>query len=172
MTDKAIAIFKPAWYALMVKPRHEKAVAQNLALRDLEGYLPLYRSRRQWSDRRKDVDLPLFAGYVFCRFGYSSRLSILNTPGVTGIVGFGGREAPLEEVEIANIRALLASGHPVEPWAWLRVGQRVRIEHGSLAGLTGILVREKGIYRVVLNIDILQRSIAVEVDREILQSVA
>ena len=151
--------------------RHEKAVSGNLRLRGIDEYLPLYNARRSWSDRIKVVELPLFTGYVFCRFGYSQRLQVLNTPGVASIVGFGEADAPLEDSEIAAIRTILAAGSRVEPWPYLKPGDRVRIERGALAGIAGTLVREKTTWRVVVNVEMLQRSVAVEVDREVLTMV-
>ena len=153
------------WYALTVKPRHEKAAAQNLRLKGLEDFSPVYRARRRWSDRIKELELQLFPGYVFCRFSYARRLDVLNTAGVTSIVGFGKTPAPVDDSEILSVRAIIESGYPALPWPYLRVGQRVRIQEGCLAGLAGTLVREKDVYRVVVNVELLQRSVAVEMDR-------
>jgi len=158
-----------AWFALTVKPRHEKAVAQQLGLRDLEHYLPLYKAVRHWSDRRKIVAACLFPGYVFCRFGYNRRLDVLNLPSVHSIVGFGDTPTPVPESEIEAIRTILASGHPAGPWPFLRAGQTVRIGSGSLAGVEGILVREKDALRVVVRVELLQRAVAVEIDREMIE---
>ena len=155
-----------AWYALTVKPRHEKAAALNLERKGLESYLPLYRAQRQWSDRHKEVELCLFPGYVFCRFGFERRLDVSSLPSVTSIVGFGGLPTPVSEEEIAAIQSILASGHRVWPWPYLEAGQRVRIVSGVLAGLEGILAREKDAWRVVVNVELLRRSVAVEIDRE------
>jgi transcription antitermination factor NusG len=149
-----------------VKPRHEKAAARNLRLRGLEDFLPLQRVRRSWSDRTQAVDLPLFPGYVFCRFSYPERLHALNTPGVKSIVGFGNTEIPVEDPEIAALQTLMASGLPVCPWPHLRIGEKVRIERGALEGVRGTLLREKNPWRIVVNVELLQRSVAVEVDRE------
>lgn len=157
----------PSWFALTVKPRHEKVAAQNLRLRGLEDFLPLQRVRRSWSDRMQAVDLPLFPGYVFCRFTYRDRLHALNTPGVRSIVGFGNVEIPLDDSEIQAVQALISSGMPLSPWPYLRVGEKVRIERGALEGVCGTLVREKGSWRIVVNVELLQRSVAVEVDRDI-----
>src|SRR5205085_9809971 len=131
------------WFAITVKPRHEKTVATALALRNVESFLPLYECKRQWSDRFKIVDMPLFPGYVFCRFPFRHRMRVVGTPGVTSVVGFDGRDAAVPEAEIQMIQALLASGYPVQPWQYLRVGERVRIEEGPLAGVHGTLLREK-----------------------------
>ena len=157
-----------AWFALAVKPRHEKAVARNLDRKGLETFLPLYSSRRRWSDRMKTVQLSLFPGYVFCRFGQERRLDVLNLPSVISIVGFGNAAVPVPDAEIEAVRILLASGRRVGPWPYLKVGQRVHVERGALAGVEGILAREKDAWRVVISVEILQRSVAVEIDREMI----
>ena len=160
-----------AWFALTAKPRHEKVVAENLRGKGLESFVPLYRARRQWTDRVQSVELPLFPGYVFCRFAYSSRMPVLNTPGVTSVVSFSDGPAPVADEEILRIRAILASGLRSQPWPYLRVGQRARIEWGSLAGLEGVLIREKDSLRVVVSVELLQRAVAVEIDREMICAV-
>lgn len=154
------------WFALTVKPQHEKKAAWALRTKGLEEFLPLYRARRRWSDRVKEIELPLFPGYVFCRFSSQDRPPVLTTPGVISIVGFGSDPAAIPAAEIAAIRAMLGSGLPVQPWPFLKVGQFVRILEGPLSGLEGLLIREKDSCRVVLSIELLQRSVAVEVDRE------
>jgi transcription antitermination factor NusG len=151
-----------------VKPRHEKTVAQSLRHRGLEDFLPLYSSKRRWSDRVKAVDIPLFPGYVFCRFDWERRAPVLCTPGVTSIVGFASQPTPVSEDEIAAVRTILASGLPAKPWPVVSVGQSIRIERGSLAGLQGILIREKDSLRVVVSLELLQRAVAVEIDRDII----
>jgi transcription antitermination factor NusG len=143
-------------------------VAQSLRHRGLEDFLPLYNSLRRWSDRVKAVEFPLFPGYVFCRFDYERRCAVLSTPGVTSIVGFANLPTPVSEDEIAAVRTILASGLPTQPWPVVRVGQSIRIERGSLAGLQGILIREKDSLRVVVSLELLQRAVAVEIDRDII----
>jgi transcription antitermination factor NusG len=153
------------WYALRVKPQHEKAVARSLEQRALAGFLPLYRSLRTWSDRTQEVDLPLFDGYVFCRFSQSDRVRVIRTPGVLRIVGYGGTPCAVTDSEIEAIQRAVSSGLAVMPWSFLRAGMKGRIDHGSLRGLEGILIREKDHWRVVVSVAMLQRSVAVEVDR-------
>jgi transcription antitermination factor NusG len=153
------------WFALRVKSRFEKKTALHLEGLGLEPFNPLYRSRRRWSDRIKEVDLPLFPGYVFCRFDPNDRLPVLQTPGVVSIVGFGGRPAPVDEEEIAAIQAIVRSGAPALPWPFLREGQRVRLVRGALRGLQGILLDVKSDCRLVVSVTLLQRSVAVEIDR-------
>lgn len=118
------------WYALTVRYQHERQTEKALQSKGLETLVPVYRSRRQWSDRVKDVELPLFAGYVLCRFALTERIPVLNTPGVARIVGFGGTAVALEDGEIDGIRRLLASKLALAPWPYLKTGDRVRVEHG------------------------------------------
>ena len=154
------------WYALTVKPRHERAASRGLREKGLDEFLPLYRQRRRWSDRWTEKELCLFPGYVFSRFSYEQRLLALGTPGIHSIVGFGKTPSPIPDSEIDAIRSMLASGRRIEPWPHLRAGERVRIEDGCLRGLCGVLVREKDAWRVVVSVEVLERSVAVEVDRE------
>ena len=152
------------WYAVTVRSRHEKAVAAALHNKSIEAFLPLYRSRRFWSDRTREVELPLISGYLFCRFALRSRLPILTTPGVTSIVSFGDAPAALEDKEIDDLKTLVGSGFPIRPWPFLNAGQRISIERGPLKGLEGIILRIKDSYHLVASVFILQRSVAVEVD--------
>ena len=160
------------WYALTVKSQHEKAVAEQLQTRALESYLPLYRARRRWSDRVKTIDLPLFSRYVFCRFDFENRLKVLSISSIISIVGFGGKPCPIPDHEIETIQAVVGSGLPVSPWPFLRIGQRVRICEGALEGLEGILAREKTGYRVIVNVELLNRAVAVEIERDLVHPVA
>lgn len=152
-----------SWFALTVKHQHERAVAGALGAKRLEALAPLYRARRRWSDREKEIELPLFAGYVFCRFPYAERVRVLTTPGVRNLVGFGGGPSPVENAEIEAIQSMMRSREPIRPWPYLRPGDRVRVERGPLRGLTGTLIRERDVYRLVIGIELLQRSIAAEV---------
>jgi transcription antitermination factor NusG len=154
------------WFALLVKSQHEKSVAWALHGKGYEELLPLYIVRRRWSDRIKQLALPLFPGYVFCRFDLNRRLSILVTPGVLQVVGAGKVPLPVEEREIAAIRSIVNSGLLAEPWPFLRLGQRVRIERGSLEGVEGILLAVKKPYRLIVSVTLLQRSVAVELDQD------
>jgi transcription antitermination factor NusG len=159
------------WYALTVKPRHERATARNLRLKGLEEFSPVYRARRLWCDRIKELETELFPGYVFCRFSYEQRLLVLSTPGVTSIVGFGKRPVPVDDREIEAVRAVVTSGLPIQPWPYLRAGQKVRIEQGCLEGVVGIVLRDRDRCRVLINVEILQRTVAVEIDRALLTPV-
>jgi transcription antitermination factor NusG len=159
------------WFVLTVKPRHEKAVASHLAVLNLEAYLPLYRSLRRWSDRKKIVEACLFPGYVFCRFDRRDRLAVLNLPSVTSLVSFGDAPAPVPDTEIDAVRTVLASRRPAGPWPFLESGQRVRIRSGAMEGLEGLLVNQENCWRVVVSISLLQRSVAVEIDRDMVEPV-
>jgi transcription antitermination factor NusG len=155
-----------SWVALQVRPRSEKLVAMALSSREIEVFLPLYRARRRWSDRIKELQLPLFDGYVFCKLNLLYRMPALTTPGVIQFVGIGKTPVPIEEDEIAALQSVVKSGWPSMPWPFLQVGQRVRVEYGALRDLEGILVQIKGSHRLVLSVALLQRSVAVEVDRD------
>jgi transcription antitermination factor NusG len=154
------------WYALTVRYQHERQIERALQSKGLETLVPLYRSRRSWSDRVKDIDLPLFAGYILCQFALTERVRVLDTPGVARIVGFGGTPAAVENHEIAGIQRLLALNVPLAPWPYLKPGDRVRVERGPMAGLEGTMLRTKDALRLVIGLELLQRSVAVELDRE------
>ena len=154
------------WYALRVKSNFEKSVAEALRGKGLEEFLPLYRSRRRWSDRFKVVDLPLFPGYVFCRIDPLHKLRVATTPGFLYIVGIGHAPAPVDENEIAAIQAVVRSGLTAQPWPFLAVGQSVRLDFGPLSGLEGVLVRVDGRNRIAVSVTLLHRSVTVEVDRD------
>lgn len=154
------------WFALLVKSQHEKSVASALHGKGYEQFLPLYNVSRRWSDRIKQLALPLFPGYVFCRFDMNKRLGILITPGVLQVVGAGKVPIPVNDSEIEAIRSIVQSGLQAEPWPFLRVGQRVRIERGSLEGVEGILVAIKKTHRLIVSVTLLQRSVAVELDQD------
>jgi len=154
------------WFALQVRPRHEKNVAAHLMARGYTHFLPLYRTRRRWSDRVKILDLPLFTGYVFSRFDPQNRLPILTVPGVVGVVGFGRGPEPVDPSELAVIQRITMNGAPAEPWPYLNVGQRVRVERGPLAGIEGILIQLRSRSRIVVSVSLLQRSVAAEIGRD------
>lgn len=154
------------WYALQTRPKHEKVVSALLEGKGYEQLLPLYQSWHRSSGRMKGVLLPLFKGYLFCRFDPLHRLPILITPGVSSIVGIGRAPEPIPSDEIAQIQASCASGLQVSPWPYLERGDLVRVECGPLQGVEGIFVNEKGGCRLVVSVEILRRSVAVEVDRE------
>jgi transcription antitermination factor NusG len=152
------------WYAAYVCANHEKCVAKELKARSLEHFLPLYCSIRRWRDRRVKLDLPLFPSYVFVRLALSEKLRVLQVPGVVNLVGFKDGPVALPDEEIQTLRSRLAEGLRAEPHPFLTVGRRVRVKHGPLAGLEGILLRRKGRSRVVVSLKAIMRSIVADVD--------
>lgn len=155
-----------SWYAIRVRSRFEQAVSAALCGKGYEEYLPLYHSRRKWSDRSKDLDLPLFPGYLFCRFDVQVRLPILTTPGVISIVGMGRIPVAISDQEIDAIQAVVRSGLHLQPWPQLVVGSRVLIEEGPLKGLEGVAMDVKKKFRLFVSVPLLQRSVSVEIDRD------
>ena len=152
------------WYGLRVKSRHEQVAATVLRGKGYEPFLPLYRVRRRWTDRVKDTELPLFAGYVFCRMDLTDRLPVLTSTGVVGIVGIGKIPEPIEEQEIAAIRAVMRSGLPAMPWPFVHPGDSVRVEFGPLRGVRGVVQSVNDRQRLVVSVTLMQRSISVELD--------
>ena len=159
----SIAIFP--WYALQVASRCERAVASGLAMRGYSAFLPLFRSRRQWSDRFQDIDLPLFPGYVFSRLDVNHRLPALLIPGVVRIVGLGKIPVPVEEEEMTAVEAIVESGLLMRPFPFLKEGQTVTIGEGPLRNVTGILTAIDGADQLIVSITLLQRSVAVALPR-------
>jgi transcription antitermination factor NusG len=155
---------QPRWYALYTCANHEKRVAEQLALRSVQHLLPLYEAVRRWKDRRVRLELPLFPGYLFVRTHLRERLRILEIPSAVRLVGFDGHPVPLPEEEIEALRCGLEQQVRAEPCPYLKIGRRVRVKSGPLQGAEGVLVRKKHSLRVVLSIDLIMRSIAVEVD--------
>ena len=153
------------WYAVYTNPRHEKVVEQQIAHHGFESLLPLYKSVRRWKDRRKELEMPLFPGYVFVRLPLKQRHRILQLRGVIGFVALGALPAALPESEIEALRRGLHYAC-AQPHSYLRVGRRVRVHSGPFAGLEGILKRKKEKLRVVISIEMIHRSIAVEIDED------
>ena len=158
-------LYPMSWYALRIQSRLSALASVTLRGKGYQEFLPLYRARRRWSDRVKQVELPLFPGYLFCQFDVNDRLPILTTPGVIGIVGAGKLPIPVDLEEIEAIHAILRSGLAAQPWPLL-VGSKVYIERGPLAGVEGIITNTDKVYRLVVSVSLLQRSVAVEIDRE------
>ncbi len=165
------------WYAIAVRPQAERAVQAALAHKSYETYFPLVLSERRWSDRIKRTESALIPGYIFCRFDSAERLPIMTTPGVREIVGFGRQAAPVSESELLALRQVIESGLKVESCDFLRQGDRVEVIDGPMQGLQGLLLEVKGPLlgqgrdqfrdqcRVVVSVNLLQRSVAVEIDR-------
>jgi transcription antitermination factor NusG len=153
-----------SWYAVYTRHQHEKVVANHLRSKGFEVFLPLYTAGHQWKDRRKVLSLPLFPCYVFLHSSLRQRVEVLRTPGVHQFVGFGGVPCPIPAEEIEAVQCAVGSSLAVEPHPFSSCGDRVRVKAGALAGAEGILVRTKSRYRLVLSIELLNRSVAVEVD--------
>jgi transcription antitermination factor NusG len=154
------------WFALRIRSRCEKTVAANLNEKGYEVFLPLYRCKRRWSDRVKEIEEPLFPGYLFCRLDLQKRLPILVTPHVLRIVGTGKMPVPVDATEITALQSIVKSGLEARPWPFLRLGQRVRVLQGPLCGVEGTLVAFKRGHRLVVSVTLLQRSVAVEIDHD------
>jgi transcription antitermination factor NusG len=160
-----LAAEQPQWYAIYTRSRHEKHVAQQLGEKRVEHFLPLHKAMHRWQDRYKEVELPLFSSYVFAHFPAAAevRLRILRTPGVVRIVGFGMQDAPVPAEQIESLRRILESNSTVTRHRYLKVGQRVRIISGALSGVEGILKRMKNCDRLVVAIEPIRQSVAIEV---------
>jgi transcription termination/antitermination protein NusG len=152
------------WYAAYTSANHEKRVAEQMVVREVEHFLPLYASVRRWKNGRVTLQRPLFPGYVFVRMALREKLQVQQIPGLARLVGFDGTPAALPEEEIEVLRTSLASGVRAEPHPFLAMGRRVRIKSGSLTGMEGILLRRKGKLRVVISIELIQQSVAVDVE--------
>jgi transcription antitermination factor NusG len=157
-------MLREAWYAVYVRSHAERSVVRHLAEKGYEPFLPMYVERRRWADRTRDIEAPLFPGYVFCRVTSAANGLIMTTPGVVRIVGAGSVPVPIDDEEIEALRRIAASGATTEPWPFLHVGDRVEIESGPLAGVQGVLVRVANGNRLVVSVTLLQRSVSVEID--------
>jgi transcription antitermination factor NusG len=155
-----------AWFAAYTCANQEKRVVPHFEARAVEHFLPLYSSVRRWKDRNVQLELPLFPGYVFVRIALGLRLRVVEVPGVVCLVGFNGKPYPLPDSEIESLRKAIGNASRIEPHPYtnLSVGSRVRIKSGPLAGVEGKLVRKKNVCRVVLSLDLIARSAAVEID--------
>jgi transcription antitermination factor NusG len=162
--DEIVELELP-WFALRVRSNYERMAALHLRQRGFEEFSPTYKSERQWSDRKKQIDAFLFPGYVFCRLNPNDRLPVLSVPGAVGLVGFGKGPTAIPENEIESVRRMVGSGLLVAPWPFLSAGQTVLIEKGPLRGVEGMLKEVKKTFRLVVSVHLLQRSVSVEIDR-------
>jgi transcription antitermination factor NusG len=168
-TDKDL----PArWYAAYTSPRHEKSIKRQLQEREIDCFLPVYRSVRRWKDRRKEIDLVLFPGYIFVHIPLPDRLQVLQLPGVVRFVSFHGAPSALPECEIEALRNGLDHHIRVKSHPYLKLGRRVKVKSGPMAGAEGILVRRKRNCRLVITLDAIMRSVALEIDEENVESVS
>jgi transcription antitermination factor NusG len=152
------------WFAAYVRSRHEARTAQLLDQREIEFFLPQYKSERQWSDRKVELLLPLFPGYLFVRMTPHDKTRVLETPGVLYLVGASGRPEALEDAEIEHLKTALRGHYDPRPCACVKAGDRVRVTAGPLQGTHGFMVREKNKNRVVVTLELIQRAMSVEVD--------
>ena len=162
---------KERWYAAYTSANHEKRVAEQLGVRDVEHFLPTYSSVRRWKDRRVTLDLPLFPGYVFVRLALRDRLRVLQIPGLARLVGFNGMPTALPDREIEALRSGLSGAAAAEPHPYLKFGRRVRVKNGPLVGMEGVLARRKNRKRFVISVDLIQRSVAVELDEADMEAI-
>ena len=152
------------WFAVRVRSNFEQKVCTMLGGMGYETFLPIYRERRNWSDRIRETEVPLFPGYTFCRIDPQYRLPLLKVPGVVNLVGIANQPEPIPEEEICAVRTIVDTKLAVQPWPFLHVGQKVQIHKGPLTGVEGLLVGFKSDFRIVVSVTLLQRSIAVQLD--------
>jgi len=151
------------WYVVYTCARHERTVSEGLERRSVESYVPTYGELHRWSDRRVKVELPLFPGYVFVRIPLREKSLVLSTPGVVRFVSLGGHPYPLLDEEMHALKNALQC-RPARPFPYLSEGKRVRVKNGPLKGLEGVILRRKGLYRMVLSIDCIAKSVAVDLE--------
>jgi transcription antitermination factor NusG len=163
------ASFQPFWYAVYTSANHEKKAAAEFSRRGIQSFLPLYRAVRRWSDRRIQLELPLFPGYLFVRILLSERRRVLEVPGVATIVGFGGLPAVLPDAQIDILRNGLTPELRAEPYRYLTAGVRVRVRQGPFAGIEGRVVRRKNRVRLVIALELIHRALAVDIDEASLE---
>ena len=164
LTERVMVTPQAPWFALTVAPRKEKITAQTLRADGFEEFLPLYFSRRLWSDRIKKIEKPLFPGYVFCRFDLRLRQAVLKTPGVFSIVSLGKIPEPIRDSEISALQSVCRSGLSATPYPTPQIGSIVRLHDGPLRGIEGVLVEDQKT-RLIVSVTLLQRSVAVVIDR-------
>lgn len=157
------ACLESRWYAVYTRANHERRVAEQLALRGIEHFLPQYESMRKWKDRRVKLQLPLFPGYVFVQMELAKRLGVLQVPGVARLVGFDGQPTVVPEADLLRVQEFLSRGFRAEPHRILTEGRRVRVKNGPLLGMEGIVVRRKNGHKLVISFDLIQRAMAVEI---------
>jgi len=151
------------WFALQTRSRHEKIVRHELAVRNIEQFLPTVKRLSQWKDRKKEIEFPLFPGYCFARFSLDNRFAVLQSPGVVHIVG-ALRPEPIPDLEIESLRIVLNNGTRYELYPYLKEGCLVEVTKGPMQGVKGIFMRHARPYRLVLSINLIQRAVAVELD--------
>ncbi len=159
------------WYAVTTYPRHEKVVAEQLQSREIESFLPLATTPSRWKDRTVLIDRPIFPGYVFTRIDLRDRQHVLSIPSVVKMLSFNGAAAPIEDAEIGAVRLCLQCGTDPKPHPFLQAGEKVRVKSGALSGLEGLVTRHKNQYRIVVSIALINQSVAVEIDADMLEPI-
>jgi transcription antitermination factor NusG len=163
ITDEEL-LQQPLWYAIHTRSRHEKMVRDQFEAKGIIHLLPLHRKRSRWKDRVKTIEVPLFAGYIFGHFALQDKLQVLTTVGVVRLVGINGTPLPVPEDQIDAVRTMFEQRLPYDPHPYLTEGMRVRVKSGPLVGTEGVLVSKKRHYRLVISVDLIQKSVAVDID--------
>jgi transcription antitermination factor NusG len=159
----------PRWYALYTHPRHEKVVTEQLQSKSLEAFLPTFTTESRWKDRRVRIQTPVFPGYVFTRIHLSERSKVLAVPGVARMLSYNRAPAPIDDSEIDAVKLCLERAVSLEVHPLLEVGDRVRVRSGVLEGLEGLISRCKNTRRLIVPISLINQSVAVEVDADLLE---
>ena len=162
----------PRWYVAYTYPRHEKSVADQLAHKSVEIFLPTIQKTSHWKDRRVTLELPLFAGYVFARIPANERVKVLSTPSVIRLLSCRGIPVPVEDGEIEAVRLCVSRGATLQPHRFMAVGDRVRVREGAFEGLEGVVVRYNNGCKLVISIGLIHQSVALEIDADSLEHVA
>jgi transcription antitermination factor NusG len=165
-------LHQPFWFAIHTRSRHEKVVRDQFEAKGITHLLPLHHKRSVWKDRVKMIEVPLFSGYIFGYFALQEKLHVLTTVGVVRLIGINGSPVPVPEEQIEAVRTMTEQRLRYDPHPYLREGMRVRIKHGPLAGVDGILVSKKKQYRLVISIDLIQKSVAVDIDSANVEALA
>jgi transcription antitermination factor NusG len=160
----AIDSVAPQWYAVYTSANHERRVAEQFALRNIDHFLPQYESVRKWKDRKVRLQMPLFPGYVFVHLELPNRLQVLQVPGVARLVGFNGQAVAVPQEDVLRVREFLNRGFRAEPHPFLKIGRRICVKAGPLAGMKGVIVRRKNGSRFVISFELIQRSMAIDID--------
>jgi transcription antitermination factor NusG len=167
----SLSAMAECWYAAYTRANHEKSVAEQLRQRSVEHFLPCYDSVRRWKDRKVCLQMPLFPGYIFVRIALRDQMRVREIPSVANLVGINGTPSALSDEEICAMRTGFAQGISVQPHPYLTIGRRVRVVSGPLAGFQGILIKRKNRTRFVLSLELIMRSVAVEIDPSELQPI-
>jgi transcription termination/antitermination protein NusG len=152
------------WFAVYTRPRHEKKVAEQLTKKGILVFLPLRSVISHWKDRRKEVQFPLFTGYVFVNIVLEDRLSVLRIPGVVQFVASEGKPVAIPDYQIDAVRQLVSSGLKYDPYPYVKEGMRVTIRNGPLKGVEGLVLAKRKKHLLVLSVDLIQQSASLEID--------